>query len=177
MKAGSHRARGELTLEVPSPKRKREFLDLAKASKSLHRGWVRPPATAPEFAAYIKSARKPNKAGFFLCEKAGGGLVGVVNVNEIVRGLFQSAYLGFYIFAPFANRGYMTMGLALVLDAAFGKLGLHRVEANIQPGNAKSRKVVKRLGFRREGVSRRYLRIGGAWRDHERWALTKEEWK
>ena len=79
--------------------------------------------------------------------------------------------------APYARRGYMTEALALVLRRAFGPLRLHRVEANIQPGNRASIALVRRAGFRREGLSRRYLKIGGRWRDHERWALTVEEWR
>jgi len=71
----------------------------------------------------------------------------------------------------------MTEALALVLREAFGPLRLHRVEANIQPGNRASIGLVRRAGFRREGLSRRYLKIGGRWRDHERWALTVEDWR
>jgi ribosomal-protein-alanine N-acetyltransferase len=71
----------------------------------------------------------------------------------------------------------MSAGLALVLRQAFRQLGLHRVEANIQPDNARSIALVRRLGFRREGFSPRYLKLGGRWRDHERWALLREEWR
>ena len=71
----------------------------------------------------------------------------------------------------------MTEALALTLRIAFGRLRLHRVEANIQPGNRASIALVRRAGFRREGLSPRYLKIGGRWRDHERWALTVEDWR
>ena len=70
----------------------------------------------------------------------------------------------------------MAEGLRAVLDAVFGKLRLHRVEANIQPGNARSIALVRRLGFEKEGYSRRYLLIDGDWRDHERWTLLAEDW-
>jgi ribosomal-protein-alanine N-acetyltransferase len=69
----------------------------------------------------------------------------------------------------------MSEGLRLVLRRAFGRLGLHRVEANVHPGNTSSRALVRRLGFRREGFSRRYLKVAGRWRDHERWALLRED--
>ena len=97
-------------------------------------------------------------------------------MSEIVRSAFQSAYLGYYAFRPHAGQGYMTEGLALVLRHAFGTLGLHRLEANIQPANHPSRALVRGLGFRKEGFSPRYLKIGGRWRGHERWAIVREEW-
>ncbi len=88
-----------------------------------------------------------------------------------------TATLDYYAFVPHASRGYMTEGLSLALRWVFGKLRLHRVEANIQPGNDVSRALVRRLGFRREGFSARYLKIAGRWRDHERWALVAEDWR
>ena len=69
----------------------------------------------------------------------------------------------------------MREGLQLVLDYAFGPLSLHRIEANIQPGNAASIALARGAGFRLEGYSPRYLLIGGQWRDHERYALTVDE--
>ena len=102
-------------------------------------------------------------------------MAGVVNLNEIVRGVFKSAYLGYYAFLPHAGSGCMKAGLGAVIRRAFGTLGLHRLEANIQPGNRASIGLVSGLGFRREGFSPRYLKIGGRWRDHERWAITRED--
>jgi ribosomal-protein-alanine N-acetyltransferase len=109
--------------------------------------------------------------------KASAELVGVINLNEIVRGIFQSAYLGYYAFEPFAGMGLMSEGLALVLEQAFGPLGLHRLEANVQPGNQRSARLVANLGFRLEGLSPRYLKIGGRWRDHQRWAILVDDWR
>lgn len=106
-----------------------------------------------------------------------GELAGVINASEIVRGAFQSAYLGYYAFAPHNGQGHMSRGLRAVLADLFRVQRLHRVEANIQPVNLASREVVRRLGFRLEGLSPRYLKIAGRWRDHERWALTVEDWR
>ena len=91
-------------------------------------------------------------------------------------GAFQSAYVGFYAFAGFERTGMMTEGLALVLNRAFNELDFHRIEANIQPPNTASAALVRRLGFRKEGFSPKYLLIDGGWRDHDRWAILKEEW-
>src|SRR5262249_29626138 len=99
-----------------------------------------------------------------------------IHIMEIVRKVFRSGYLGYYAFAPHNGRGYMTEGLRTVISRAFGGLRLHRLEANIQPKNEPSRRLVQRLGFRCEGFSPRYLKISGKWRDHERWAITAEEW-
>jgi ribosomal-protein-alanine N-acetyltransferase len=102
--------------------------------------------------------------------------MGVLSLSNIVRGAFQSAYLGYWIGKPFARQGYMTEAMRLALNLAFGPLGLHRVEANIIPRNRASIALVKKLGFRNEGTAMRYLRIDGRWQDHEHWALTIEDW-
>ena len=104
-------------------------------------------------------------------------IVGSINLSQIFMGGFRSAYLGYYICAPFAGLGYMSEGLRLMLRYSFRQLKLHRLEANIQPRNKASIALVKRAGFVREGYSRRYLKIGGQWRDHERWAILTEDWK
>jgi ribosomal-protein-alanine N-acetyltransferase len=104
-------------------------------------------------------------------------IVGAINLSQIFLGPFRSAYLGYYIGAAFAGQGYMTAGLQLMLEYSFRQLKLHRLEANVQPHNVASIALVKRAGFTREGYSRRYLKIGGRWRDHERWAILIEDWK
>jgi ribosomal-protein-alanine N-acetyltransferase len=71
----------------------------------------------------------------------------------------------------------MTEAVNLALRHAFKNLKLHRIEANVQPENFPSIAVLKRCGFSKEGFSRRYLKIKGKWRDHERWAIIKEDWK
>ena len=95
----------------------------------------------------------------------------------IVRGPLQQAYLGYYAFSPHEGRGYMLEALQLVLRHAFRVLKLHRIEANIQPGNAPSIALVRAAGFDKEGFSPRYLKIGGRWRDHERWAINSDGWR
>jgi [ribosomal protein S5]-alanine N-acetyltransferase len=161
------------------------FLHAVKASRPLHGAWVVPPSTREGFTSYVKrfgavpEARRESRthAGFVVVERESGALAGVFNVSEIVRGIFQSAYVGYYAFAGFEGRGLMREGFALVLAEIFGPLHLHRIEANVQPRNARSIALVTALGFRHEGIARRYLKIGGRWRDHARYALLAEEWR
>lgn len=145
------------------------------ASERLHRPWVYPPKDDGAFAEYLRRLRRADDAGFLVCRNGDGAIAGVVNLNQIFLGNFRNAYLGYYAFTPFEGLGLMTEGIRLVMHHAFGPLGLHRVEANIQPANTASIALVKRLGFRREGLSPRYLKIGGRWRDHERWAMLSED--
>ncbi len=109
--------------------------------------------------------------------KSGGDLIGVVNIDSMIRGAFQSGYLGYYGFVPHVGRGLMREGLSQVIGRAFRQLELHRLEANIQPENKGSIDLVRGLGFRLEGFSPKYLKVCGRWRDHERWAILAEEWK
>jgi ribosomal-protein-alanine N-acetyltransferase len=166
----------DIRLTAPSTKFQLEFLAAVRRSRKLHRPWVTPPETATEFRSYIRAKQSPTSIGYFVWSKD-GELVGVINLSEIVRGQFQSAYLGYYAFSPHQRKGYMRCALCEVVSRAFFTYGLHRVEANIQPRNRASRALVQSVGFRQEGFSPRYLKILGRWRDHERWAITREEWK
>lgn len=158
----------------------RTFLRRARESRALHRGFVQAPETPTAFAAYIKRyatrEAEPRNVGLFVVRDGDGAIAGVINFSEIVRGAFRSAYVGYYALAPLAGDGYMTEGFALALDFAFRTLKLHRVEANVQPANRRSLALVARLGFVREGYSRRYVKIGGRWRDHIRFAILAEDW-
>ena len=149
----------------------RDFLASVRASRRLHHPWVAPPDTPVKFRAYLERMQPPANFAFLVCRKADDAPVGVINVSNIVRGLFQSGYLGYYAFAGHAGQGYMKAGLDAVVRRAFKVLKLHRLEANVQPGNVASIALVRACGFQREGYSPRYLKIGGRWRDHERWAI------
>jgi [ribosomal protein S5]-alanine N-acetyltransferase len=166
---------GRVRLEKPSARWQESFLAAVRRSQKLHHPWVSPPSTPAAYRAYLRRIRKADSAGYFLCLRGCDELVGVVNISEIVRGAFRSGYLGYYVFAPHQGQGLMAEGLSLVLDDAFRRRGLHRLEANVQPGNEASIRLVARLGFRREGFSPRYLKIGSRWRDHERWAILADE--
>ncbi|VVC77258.1 hypothetical protein AQUSIP_25850 [Aquicella siphonis] len=166
-----------MTISIREPNRSDEsaFLDAMHRSEKLHTPWVRAPLTSEEFRDYVNRYQQPNQKSYLVCGRD-DQIMGVFNLSEIVRGLFQNAYLGFYAVADYAGKGHMSAGLKQVLEKTFGELGLHRLEANIQPDNSASVQLVKANGFRKEGYSPRYLKIGGQWRDHERWAMTIEDW-
>jgi ribosomal-protein-alanine N-acetyltransferase len=109
-----------------------------------------------------------------LCLKNQGDLVGMINIKDIVRGPYQKGVLGYAVFLPYAGQGYMSAGVALAVHHAFDHLDLNRVEADIQPGNEASLRLVRRLGFRREGFSPGFIKIADVWCDHERWAITRD---
>jgi ribosomal-protein-alanine N-acetyltransferase len=152
------------------------FLEMVRESRDLHRPWTYPPERPEQFDDLVERARRDDFAclSTWLCEEP-EELVGVFTVSQIVRGYFQSAYLGYYASARYAGKGLMRDSMQLVLDYSFGRLALHRLEVNIQPGNAPSIALARGAGFRLEGFSPRYLLIGGRWRDHERYAITVDE--
>lgn len=163
-----------LNLRKPLQQDETAFLSAMKASQKLHHPWVKAPITSQEFQDYLARNQQPNQKSYLLCEDH--QIVGVFNLNEIVRGLFQSAYLGCYSVEGYSGKGYMSAGLKLLLEEVFTSLKLHRLEANIQPQNINSINLVKANGFRKEGYSPNYLYINGQWQDHERWAITYEDW-
>ncbi|MFF4549436.1 GNAT family N-acetyltransferase [Streptomyces sp. NPDC001435] len=152
-----------------------EFAARARESKDLHHPWLFPPATQEAYAAYAgRLIEDPTKAGFLVCEKDSGAIAGFININNIVGGGFQCGALGYGAFTHAAGRGLMREGLNLVIGHAFGPMRLHRLEINAQPGNAASIALARGAGFRHEGFSPDMIYIDGAWRDHERWAITAE---
>ena len=162
-------------IRPPDPGDFTEFAAAVRRSRSLHRTFINPkPVTRKAFAAYLKRYASGLHMGFLVIHRETGGLVGVINLNEISRGNFQNAAVGYYAFTPYAGHGMMAEGLRLVLREAFTTLKLHRVEANIQPGNRASLALAKKCGFVKEGFSRRFVKVCGRWRDHERWAILAE---
>jgi ribosomal-protein-alanine N-acetyltransferase len=153
-----------------------EFTSLMRASKAFHRPWASAPHDHERFSAYIEDSHRDNFEALLVCRRADDAIIGFFNISQIVRRLFQSAYLGYACGRPYAGHGYMREAIQQVLHVAFVDLGLHRLEANIQPGNEPSLALARSAGFHREGFSPRYLKIGGRWRDHERWAIIGDDW-
>ena len=154
-----------------------EFIASMRASRKVHRPWIYMPETRERYAAYMARIEDPRAAPFLACRAEDGAIIGFLNISEIVRGSFKSAFLGYGGVARFAGQGYMSEAMHLLLREAFTTVGLHRLEANIQPGNQASIALAKRCGFELEGFSPRYLKVGGRWRDHQRWAIREETWR
>lgn len=173
----------QVFLRRPTRSDHEEYRELRLASAEFHRPWEpTPPAGsdplgADSFARFVEESETDQRVRTFLCSREDERIVGAMNWNEVVRGPLQSAYLGYWIGAPFARRGYMHEGLRLALRHSFEDLELHRVEANVRPENAASVALVRGAGFRLEGLSPRYLKIAGEWRDHERWAMLVDDWR
>ncbi|GGJ92208.1 ribosomal-protein-alanine N-acetyltransferase [Pilimelia anulata] len=128
-------------------------------------------------AAQRRAGYRGEAMTFAICVREDGTerYVGHLNLGNIVRRAFCSAFAGYWVDHRVAGRGVMPTALALAVDHAFGPGGLHRVEVNIRPENTPSRRVVEKLGFREEAHHPRYLHIDGAWRDHVGYALTMED--
>lgn len=151
-----------------------EFTALARQSIELHHPWVYIPENSAEYAEYLRHFERSDAESTLICERESGAIAGFVTINDIIRGPYQRATAGYGVFAPSARQGYMCEGFGLVFRFAFGDLGLHRLEADIQPGNSASIRFAAKIGFQREGLSPGFVYINGSWKDHERWAVTSD---
>lgn len=152
-----------------------DYIDAVRASRAFHAPFSTPADTTDAFENYVARCQSESFEGLLVRSVADHSLVGVFNLSQIFRRSFQNAYLGYWANVVHQGQGLMSEALPLVLGRAFDELGLHRLEANIQPANEASIRLVRRAGFRKEGYSPRYLHIDGEWRDHERWAITAED--
>ena len=162
-------------LVEPGPELRDEYKAVVTASLDLHRPWVFPEPTDASFDFWMDRCATESVESRVAREVGTDAWVGVFNLSQIFRGGFCNAYLGFWANADKAGQGLMTEALGQVVHWALGDFGLHRLEANIQPENVRSKALVKRVGFRMEGYSPNYLKIGDDWKDHERWAITVED--
>jgi len=112
--------------------------------------------------------------GIFL--EAGGELVGRIQLTGISPPPFENAHLGYFVSERHNGHGYAMEAVRQAVDAAFGALALHRVQAAVIPRNVASIRVLEKSGFREEGLALRYLQIAGAWEHHVLYAVTAEEW-
>jgi ribosomal-protein-alanine N-acetyltransferase len=164
-------------IEPIQAKHETAFLEACRRSARHPHPWIAPPRTTRGFRQHLARYQAVNQASYVALADRDNALIGCVHLNEIVHGALESAYLAYFVFVPYQGQGWMPAILTQVIDTAFEQYGLHRLEANIQPENHRSKALVEQLDFRLEGFSPRYLKIGGRWRDHERYAITVEEWR
>ncbi len=186
---------------IPALRRSTERMELRPLEASDEGAWVRAllesagawgpwtpavdPSLTPQerFERELRRGRSGAQAGTHFrmgAFAADGMMVGMFALNEIVRGVAQSAHAAWQVSTGFVGRGYGTEGVRAILDFAFAQppegLALHRVQASIMPANAASLRIAEKVGFRREGIARAYLKIAGRWEDHVLHALLSEEW-
>ena len=125
--------------------------------------------------AYKSEMRQGLTYSFLIFRRIDDALLGGITLSNLRRGVAQSATLGYWIGAAHSRQGYMTEALAAVLEFAFSRLALHRVEAACLPANEASRRLLLKSGFREEGYAREYLRINGRWQDHQLFAILRSE--
>ena len=173
---------GELRLRPLAPSDARAWSDVRRRNQAWLSPWdaTNPPETIdppPTFRQMVRRFRAEARAGrsIALAISVNETFVGQVTLGGITWGSLRSAYIGYWIDQAVAGRGYMPRAVALVGDYAFGPLQLHRLEINVRPENTASIRVAQKLGFRDEGMRRRYLHINGDWRDHIAFALTVDE--
>lgn len=163
-------------LRAPVPEDRDRLIELYRLSREHFRGYANSHYNSERFDAMLREAALESNEYFVICRTADDAIVGTVNFSQIFRKSFQNAFIGYQLFAGYTGQGFMTEAVDLALRRAFGQMGLHRIEANVQPRNKPSIAVLLRNGFTKEGFSRRYLKINGRWRDHERWAILREDW-
>lgn len=154
-----------------------ELRVLFEESRKFYKGLIDTPDSIEKFKAYVERNSSDANECFVICRATDEKIVGVINLSQIFRRAFQNTYLGYSLGVKYTGKGYMTEAVNLILRFVFKDLKLHRVEANVQPENLPSIAVLRRCGFTKEGFSRKYLKIAGRWRDHERFAIIREDWK
>lgn len=154
-----------------------EFTELNKQSRKFHKNLANPPKDKKSFAEYVAKNELSANECFLICTKENKAIAGAINLSQIFYGNFMNAYLGYFVGEKFAGKDFATAAISLILKFAFRDLKLHRIEANVQPHNFSSIAVLKKNNFTKEGFSRKYLKIGGRWLDHARWAIIKDDWR
>lgn len=174
---GAISVRGRTYIRKPTEADRDEYVQRVIVSKRHLEPYVFAATDHDSYAHWIENGQRDTVEQFLVCRREDDAIAGFVNLNNITRGALQQAAAGWAAFLPHAAQGHLREGLALVLEVAFTQLRLHRVEANIQPTNDRSRRLAIRAGMRLEGFSPRLLNIDGRWRDHERWAIDLETWQ
>ena len=169
-------------LRYPVPGDRDEFVALRQHSREHLERWEPIPPSGlntfsdKAFDLEYKTRKTPSQHRWLICTLNTGAIAGRITLGAIERGPFQNGRFGYWLGEEFTGKGYMQEGLILAIRHSFETLGLHRVCANVMPTNEPSKNTLLRCGFILEGYSKHYLQIRGAWKDHERYALTVEGW-
>lgn len=150
------------------------FVALVESSTEFLQPWAYLPNTLDKFDTYLRRFDGASAECLLICARKTGNIVGTVSISDIIRSSYQRGTVGYNAFANSARQGHMSEGMRLVFKFAFEDLELHRLEADIQPGNTPSLEFARKVGFRHEGYSPGFIRINGAWKDHERWAVNSD---
>lgn len=151
-----------------------EFVTLVELSAKFLQPWVYLPNSLEKFDTYLHRFDGASAECILICTRKTGDIVGTVSISDIIRASYQRGTVGYNAFMNSARQGYMSEGMKLVFKFAFEDLGLHRLEADIQPGNIPSLRFARKVGFQREGYSPGFICINGVWKDHERWAINSD---
>jgi ribosomal-protein-alanine N-acetyltransferase len=170
----SVREPANVVIRLLSAADRQEFVSLVQASAEFLSPWVILPDSFDRFDKYLSRFDGVSAVCILICARDTGAIVGTVSISDIIRGPYQRGTVGYNSFADSARRGYMSEGFMQVFNLAFEELGLHRLEADMQPGNVPSLKFAEKVGFRHEGYSPAFICIKGTWRDHERWAINSD---
>src|SRR5688500_13357028 len=173
----------DVELRLPAKDDAEAFLDLVLRNRENFRPYEpRRPASyftlggqRDQIAAAQRQSEMGERFEFGIWERGSNMLVGRISLGGISRGALQNAYLGYGIDIEHSNRGYATQAVRLATRVAFDDLGLHRVQAAVVPENTASARVLEKVGFREEGLARRYLFLDGQWKDHRMFALTVDD--
>jgi ribosomal-protein-alanine N-acetyltransferase len=162
-------------IQAPRAADEEAFLAATQASFGLHYPWISAPKDHASWKRYMSRLERDSEAGFLVKHIEDGAICGVINLNMIAYEALCSSYISYFGIEGQVEKGYMKEGMLQVIRFAFDQLGLHRLEANIQPKNLASIALVQATGFQYEGFSPRLLNINGEWCDHERWAVLADD--
>ena len=162
-----------LSIRRIKPSDEKAFLKLARRDQEQHQPWIKVPRTKKAFQKYAETMSTDDDRGYLIIRRDTKALVGVIELRDIFLGDFKNAYVCYYAFSTQSGNGFIKAAMLAVIDIAFSKLKLHRLEANIQPQNSASIQLIRACGFTQEGYSPKFLRMNGVWCDHQRWALIK----
>lgn len=172
-----------LYLKTVSAEYAEAVLNFLQKNKDFHKEWD--PDYGDDFFTLYGQHNFLKKAGEEICrgnrlllwifKKENHRLIGYINFSSIIRGFFQSCFLGYKLDKDEINRGFMTEALNGAIEYLFSEWKLHRIEANVMPRNKRSLRVLEKLGFENEGYARKYLQINQVWEDHIHMVLLNEK--